>query len=185
MPRPTTRSCSPIHAFKTSRGGRPNSATSREKGYELLRLTLEKAGLAGIAKVVIRPPREHLAVVKPLDGVLMLETMHFADELRDSAELRPPKTALAQKELAMAETLVKTMTAQWEPGKYHDEYRESLLKIIEQKIKTGAKAPTPAKEHGPPKQSKVVDLVELLKQSLQKTSQKKPAHKPHPRLKAA
>src|SRR5512138_200717 len=53
------------------------------KAYVLLKTALEKTGLAGIAKVVIRPPREHLALLKPLDGVLMLETLHFADELRE------------------------------------------------------------------------------------------------------
>src|SRR5947207_12271218 len=110
-----------------------------EKAYELLRTTLEKSGLAGVAKVVIRPPREHLAVVKPLDGVLMLETMHFADEVRDASELIPPKTSVGHKELQMDDTLVKAMSSRWEPEKYRDEYRESLLKIIEQKVKTGAK----------------------------------------------
>jgi DNA end-binding protein Ku len=145
-----------------------------EKAYELLRTTLQKTGLAGIAKVVIRPPREHLAVVKPLDGVLMLETMHFADELLDSEQLQAPKASVGQKELQMAETLVKAMTSGWEPAKYHDEYRESLLKIIEQKVKTGAKKLPPAKGPRQPAQGKIVDLAELLKQSLQKSEQKKP-----------
>jgi DNA end-binding protein Ku len=145
-----------------------------EKAYELLRTTLEKTGLAGIAKVVIRPPREHLAVVKPLDGVLVLETMHFADELRDSSELQPSKASVGQKELQMAETLVKAMTGRWEPGKYHDEYRESLLKIIEQKIRTGAKKLPPSKGPREPAQEKIVDLAQLLKQSLQESAQKKP-----------
>lgn len=146
-----------------------------EKAYELLRTTLEKTGLVGIAKVVIRPPREHLAAVKPLDGVLVLETMHFADELRDSTELKPPKAAVGQKELGMAETLVKAMTGPWEPDKYHDEYRESLLKIIDQKIKTGARKLPPAQGPREPKPGKVVDLAELLKQSLQKSAHKQPA----------
>jgi len=148
-----------------------------EKAYQLLRVTLEKAGLAGIAKVVIRPPREHLAVVKPLDGVLMLETMHFADELRDSAELQPPKASVGQKELTMADTLVKAMTGQWDPGKYRDEYRESLLQIIEQKSKTGGQATAASKKGGQPKQDKIIDLSELLKQSLEQSNQKKPARK--------
>jgi len=61
------------------------------KAYSLLREALEKSGKVGIAKVVIRPPREHLAAVKPLDGGLSLELMHFADELRDPVELQIPK----------------------------------------------------------------------------------------------
>jgi DNA end-binding protein Ku len=138
-----------------------------------LRTTLEKARLAGVAKVVIRPPREHLAVVKPLDGILVLETMHFADELRDSDELRPPKASVGQKELAMAQTLVDAMTAKWDPQKYHDEYRESLLKIIDQKVKAGPKK-LPAAKAPRPQGEKIIDLAELLQQSLQKSAQKKP-----------
>jgi len=135
---------------------------------------LEKSGLAGVAKVVIRPPREHLAVVKPLDGVLMLETMHFADELRDASELKPPKTSVGHKELQMADTLVKAMSSRWEPEKYRDEYRESLLKIIEQKVKTGAKELPASKPSRQPSKEKIIDLAELLQQSLKKSEQKKP-----------
>lgn len=145
-----------------------------EKAYSLLRTALEKSGLAGIAKVVIRPPREHLAVLKPLDGVLVLETMHFADELRDPAEVNPPKTAVGQKELDMAETLVKAMTSRWDPGKYHDEYRESLTKIIDQKIKAGTKHLPAPKRARKPEEKKIIDLAELLQQSLEQSATKKP-----------
>src|SRR5262249_11685639 len=113
-----------------------------------------------------RPPREHLAVVKPLDGVLMLETMHFADELRDPVEVPAPKTAIGEKELDMALELVKAMTAKWEPAKDHDEYRESLMKVIEQKIKSGAKKLPAAKAKAKAPPGKVIDLVALLQQSL-------------------
>ena len=146
------------------------------KAYVLLRTALEKSGLAGVAKVVIRPPREHLALLRPLEGVLLLETMHFADELRDPAELHPAKTDIGEKELKMALSLVETMTGKWEAEKYHDEYRESLMKIIEQKVKAGGrKMPSarPEQTHPP---GKVIDLVALLQESLGKT-QKQPRKK--------
>jgi len=151
------------------------------KAYALLRTVLEKTGLVGIAKVVIRPPREHLAAVKALDGVLTLETMHFADELRDLTELSEmPKTTVAPKELAMAESLLETMTDKWGPTKYHDEYRKNLMKVIEQKVKTGEKK-LPAVKSAQPTKGKVIDLVSLLQQSLGETTkaQKRKRSKQH------
>ena len=153
------------------------------KAYNLLRLVLERKGLVGIAKVVIRPPREHLAAVKALDGVLMLETMHFADELRDPAELDVPKAEPGAKELEMAHSLVKAMAGKWQPEKYHDEYREAVLKLIEQKVKSGAK-PLPAPKGQKAAPDKIIDLAELLKQSLgqsgktqKRTTRHRAAHK--------
>ena len=156
-----------------------------EKAYALLRTVLEKTGLTGIAKVVLRPPREHLAAVKPLDGVLLLETMHYKDELRDSAELAPPKASVGQKELDMAETLVKSMTSRWDSEKYHDEYRESLMKIIEQKVKAGAKHMPVPKRARQPSEKKIIDLAELLQQSLEKSAAKKPRRQRATHRKAA
>src|SRR5262245_33757396 len=109
------------------------------KAYMLLHDALEQTGKAGIAKVVIRPPREHLAVVKPLDGILMLETMHFANELRNPSELDVPKVSAGQKELKMAISLVEGMSDKWKPEKYHDEYHDALMDVIEQKVKAGDK----------------------------------------------
>lgn len=157
------------------------------KAYNLLRSALKKTGLAGLAKVVIRPPREHLAVLTPLDNVLMLATLHFAAELRNPDELQVPKVEVGDKEMKMALSLVEAMGGEWEPEKYTDEYRQGLLEVIEAKAKSGAsKLPAPAKPREGGK--KVIDLVELLQQSLgsaaktrksksprQKPSQKKAA----------
>lgn len=140
------------------------------KAYALLREVLVQTGLAGIAKVVIRPPREHLAIVKPHEDILILETMHFADELRDPAELKPPAATVGQKELAMARTLVESMTGKWEPEKYHDEYRESLMKVIEEKVKAGDRKLPPAKSKQKASPDKVIDLVSLLQESLGATA---------------
>lgn len=156
-------------------------AKSGAKAYSLLRETLEQTGLAGVAKVVIRPPREHLALVKPLNEMLVLETMHFADELRDPSELPLAEASVSAKEMKMALSLVQTMTSEWDPAQYHDEYRDALLKLIEQKAKAGV-TPAPKHERAPAK-GKVIDLVDLLQQSLgktQKTTKKAPRHKvPH------
>ena len=140
------------------------------KAYELLRSALEETGFAGVSKVVIRPPREHLAVVKPSNGVLMLETLHFVDELRKPSEVSVPKGDIGRKELDMALTLVKSMTSKWEPEKYHDEYRERLMEVIERKIKAGGKElPAPKRKAKEEEPGKIIDLVSLLQQSLGQT----------------
>jgi DNA end-binding protein Ku len=136
------------------------------KAYSLLHRVLVESGLAGVAKVVIRPPREHLAILKPQEDILILETMHFADELRDPAELKPPSASVGEKEMKMASTLVESMSGKWEPQKYHDEYREGLMKVIEEKVKSGSKSLQPTKSKGKPSAGKVIDLVSLLQESL-------------------
>jgi len=144
------------------------------KAYVLLKSALEKTGLAGIAKVVIRPPRKHLALLKPIDGLLMLETLHFANELRDAGDLPKPHADIGQKELDMALSLVNTMADDWEPSKYHDEYHDALMKLIEQKIDAGGKG-LPAPKGQPKAPGKIIDLVDLLQESLGKTKKAKPA----------
>jgi len=138
------------------------------KAYLLLKRALEETGLAGIAKVVIRPPLEHLALLKPLNGILMLETLHFADELRDPGELPKPQAEIGEKELTMALSLVQTMTDKWDPTKYHDEYRECLMKEIEEKVRAGGTLPAPKGQPKAPS-GPIIDLVDLLQQSLGKS----------------
>src|ERR1051325_11186906 len=150
------------------------------KAYALLREALERCGKAGVAKVVIRPPREHLAVVKPLDGALSLELLHFADELRDPSELKIPSQSIGQKELDMALSLINNMVGEWQPQKYRDEYREALMEMIEQKIKSRGKKLPAAKKQAGPAESKVIDLVSILQQSIAQAggkSAKTSAHK--------
>lgn len=135
------------------------------KAYVLLREALVQTNKAGVAKLVLRPPRERLALVKPLQNLLVLETMHFADELRDLNELDIPAAEVGRKELDMAISLVNTMSGRWEPAKYHDEYREALLELIEQKVKAGGKAVAGAKSKAP-SATRIVDLVSVLERSL-------------------
>jgi DNA end-binding protein Ku len=134
-----------------------------DKAYALLREALEQSGKVGIAKVVIKT-REHLAAVKPLGKALVLELMHFADELSDPNELNLPSTEPAKKELAMAEQLISSMAEKWEPEKWKDEYREGLMKLIEEKAASPGKEVKGAKV--PRKATNVVDLVAILQQSL-------------------
>ena len=155
------------------------------KAYGILREALERTNKVGIAKVVIKT-REHLAAVKPLGKALVLELMHFADELADPSELSLPANGAGQKELNMAESLVQSMTDKWHPDKFKDEYREALEQLIEQKIKAGGK-PIAGKKAAAAPATKVVDLVSVLQQSLKQAQaeKKKPAKHEARRRKAA
>ncbi len=135
-----------------------------DKAYGLLREALQRSNKVGIAKVVIRT-REHIAALKPLGNALVLELMHFADELADPKDLSLPATDPGKKEMAMAESLIETMSGKWEPEKYKDEYRAALLKLIDEKIAAGGKG-LPAPVTKTLKPTNVVDLVEVLKQSI-------------------
>jgi DNA end-binding protein Ku len=154
-----------------------------EKAYSLLREALEKSGKVGIAKVVIKT-REHLAAVKPMGNALILELMHFPDELADPNELNLPKTEPGKKELAMAEQLINTMSGDWKPEEWKDEYRDALMKLIEEKAAEPHKAPRGAKPVRKP--TNVVDLVAVLQESINsqtkaetKAKPRKPSRKTH------
>ena len=135
-----------------------------DKAYVLLRESLAETGKIAIAKVVIRT-REHLAAVKPQKKGLILELMHFPQELLDTSEFKTPaEKSIRKPELQMAKQLIESMSSKWEPSQYSDEYHDALEKMIEKKIESGGKsAPAPAKKKPP---TNVVDLMSVLKQSL-------------------
>lgn len=138
-----------------------------DKAYVLLRDALQNSGMIAIAKVVIKT-RQHLAAVKPQDKGLMLELMHFADELRDVDEFKlPAEQKAGKKELQMAAALIDSMSAEWKPEEYVDEYRVTLEKVIEEKIEKGDKALPKTARRRPP--SNVIDLVSVLQKSLAET----------------
>jgi len=148
-----------------------------DKAYVLLRDALTESGKIAIATVVIRT-RQHLAAVKPQKKGLMLELMHFPEELLDSSEFKEPVEKTVEKaEMQMAKQLIQSMTSTWNPDQYTDEYHKALEKMIEEKVEHGeeASAPTPKK-----KPSNVVDLVSALQASLQH-SQGKPKSERSPR----
>ena len=145
-----------------------------DKAYALLRDALKDSGEIGIAKVVIKT-RQYLAGVKPKDGVLVLELMHFADELADPGKLHvPKKTEVGKREINMAKSLIDSMSAKWNPEKYRDDYREALMEVIEEKVEAGGKE-IEEKPKKAPKPTKVIDLVSLLQKSLEQTGGKKKA----------
>lgn len=135
-----------------------------DKAYVLLREALRASGKIAIAKVVIKT-RQHLAAVKPQERGLMLELMHFANELVDVDEFKLPKAvSIGKKELQMAESLIESMTDEWKPESLVDDYREGLEKIIETKIEKGDRGkPKPLKRTKP---TNVIDLVSVLQKSL-------------------
>ncbi|MFL6584035.1 MAG: Ku protein [Chthoniobacterales bacterium] len=138
-----------------------------DKAYVLLREALADGKKVGIAKVVIKT-RQYLAGVKALEKGLVLELMHFADELTEVDKLNvPSKLQLGKKETEMARALVNSMSSKWDPQKYHDDYREALLEVIEEKVEAGGKE-IEAKPKKAPTPTKVIDLVAVLQESLNK-----------------
>jgi DNA end-binding protein Ku len=145
-----------------------------DKAYALLRDALKDRGKVGIAKVVIKT-RQYLAGVKPEDGALVLELMHFADELTDPGKLHvPKKTEVGKREMNMAKSLIDSMSSKWNPEKYKDDYREALMEVIEEKVEAGGKE-IEEKPKKAPKPTKVIDLVSVLQKSLEQTGAKKRA----------
>src|SRR3982075_2228060 len=136
-----------------------------EKAYALLHKALSGTGKIGIAKVVIAN-REYLAAVKPDGLFLVLELMHFASEVLTPEELNRPKTELNDKELKMANALIESMSSDWDPQKYRDEYRDAVMEMIEQKAKNKQ---LPAAPVAAPRSTNVVDLVKVLQESINRS----------------
>ena len=140
-----------------------------DKAYALLRDALKDTNKVGVAKVVIKT-RQYLAGVKPEDGALVLELMHFADELADPEKLHvPKKMEVGKREMSMAKSLIDTMSSKWNPEKYKDDYREALMEVIEEKVEAGGKE-IEEKSKKAPRPTKVIDLVSVLQKSLEQTS---------------
>ena len=148
-----------------------------DHAYIILRETLKQSEKAGIARVAFRE-REHLAAVKPHGRALMLDIMHFPEEITPASELELPaeKTSVKEKELKLAEQLVDSMTDKFDPKKYKDTYREELEELIEKKlkgkpvrVKTAKRKPT----------TNVVDITALLQKSLKASGKKTKAATGH------
>jgi DNA end-binding protein Ku len=141
-------------------------ADGAEKAYSLLAKAMQSSGKAAIARFVFRN-KEHLAAIRASDGVLTLTTMRFADEVVPPSELddalpdEQPK--VAKREQEMAEQLIDSLSTEFNPGDYRDEYREQLLSLIEQKAE-GKEIVAPEAEA--PKATKAPDLMAALEQSI-------------------
>ncbi|MGN7388338.1 non-homologous end joining protein Ku [Sporosarcina sp. SAFN-015] len=144
------------------------------KAYALLRKALKESGKIGVAKIIIRS-KEQLAVVRVYKDALLMETIHFPDEVRNVGDVPniPDEDTVVKKELDTALLLVDQLTTAFDPDKYTDEYRTALMELIEEKkagnttvAKTEKKAISP---------SNTTDLMAALQASLDKTKKKKPA----------
>lgn len=144
-----------------------------EKGYVLLRETLKRTRKIGIARVVIRT-REYLAAVMPRGDALMLMLMRYPQELVDASEYKIPEGEASQyrvsgKEIEMAKQLIESMSDEWKPADYRDEFRDRLRKVIEKRMKSkGLVTPPSEEEEEAPENAatNVVDFMSLLQQSL-------------------
>jgi len=141
-------------------------AAGAEKAYSLLASAMEGSGKVAIARFVFRN-KEHLAALRTDGGVLTLTTMRFADEVVAPAELEDvlpaEKPKVAKKEIEMAEKLIDSLTSEFDPTAYRDEYREELMGLIERKAE-GKEILAP--ETAEPEATKAPDLMAALEQSI-------------------
>ncbi len=143
----------------------PNS--KNKKAYVLLREALNNTKKVGVARVIIHT-KEYLSLILPHKNALVLNLIRFKQELRDESQLDLPKSSLktykiSDREVEMALNLIDEMSNTWKPEKYHNEYREALMKWIEAKTKFAQKKKQSIKKITKPE---VIDFVELLKKSL-------------------
>jgi DNA end-binding protein Ku len=147
-------------------------AKGGERAYALLREAIRDSKRIGIAKFILRDA-QHLAAVEVIKDAIVLTVMRFADELVDVAQFNLPSDKdVRRQELDMAKALVNSLAAEWDPGKYTDQYRENLLRIIQGKVKGRKVDLEPGVE---PRQAEVIDLMERLRRSLAQTGGRKGA----------
>jgi DNA end-binding protein Ku len=133
-----------------------------EKPYLLLLRTLERTGLVGIGRFVLRT-KPHLVALRPRDGALGLETLYFGDEVRTSPNIGG-EGDVSERELLMAEQLVGMLATDWDPSRYADTYRQELLRIIEERMPE--EVPVEAEGTTQPGR-RVEELMEALRSSVE------------------
>jgi DNA end-binding protein Ku len=137
-----------------------------EKAYNLLLEAMEKQDKAAIGKVVIRT-KQYLAAIRPLDGVLALSTMRFADEVVATSEVKNGSsskgTSVSKREVDMASQIIDSLTSEWDPKRYHDTYREQVLELLKKKAQ-GKEIVVDEPEE---EQGQVLDLMAALEASLE------------------
>src|SRR5699024_2472539 len=150
----------------------PNEGGS--KAYGLLRAALEDTGKIGIAKMMIRS-KEQLAVIRVYENTIVVETIHYPDEVRSVKDVPnvPENVETAKKELDTAKMLIDQLTTEFNPDKYEDEYRTSLLELIEEKKNEEQTTTTKTK----PAPDNVTNLMDALQESLDKAKKEKPKPK--------
>ncbi|OZM57489.1 Ku protein [Lottiidibacillus patelloidae] len=140
-----------------------------EKPYSLLKKAIEETGKIGIAKITIRS-KQQLAVVRGYKNGLLLETIHWPDEVRNIEHIPnfSEQLEVDERELNMAKTLVEQLTTEFNPDKYTDEYRTGLMDLIESKMKNQEYS-TPHQEP----ETNIIDLMDALQASIDETTPKK------------
>ncbi len=147
-----------------------------KKAYALLLRALEEKGLIAVATITIRK-KEQLCALRPHSGVLVLETLFYADEVRARPDTEVSGTKVTDRELEMASTLIELLRKPFDPKEYHDHYREALEQVIEAKqegreVVTSPEAP----------ETKVIDLADALRRSVEAAKKsakpKTPARRP-------
>jgi DNA end-binding protein Ku len=136
-------------------------ADGADKVYSLLLRAMEDSGLAAIAKYVMRD-KQHLGCLRVRDGVITLEKMYFADEIRPIDEIKPKKARVSKQELEMAQQLIDSFSGAFKLEKYKDTYRDALLEIIKRKRKGEEVHVEPEEE-----KEEVPDLMAALRASVE------------------
>jgi DNA end-binding protein Ku len=166
------------------------------KGYALLRETLKQTGKIGIANVVIRT-RQYVAALIPVDDVIVMNTLRYANELRAVGDVDVPSGTLKavgvkEREVEMARRLVEEMNEAWKPETFHDTYHEDLMALIAKRIKTGRTevVSSPEEEERQPAKGQIIDLMALLKRSVETKGKgrqfdTKHSHRHRPKRKSA
>jgi DNA end-binding protein Ku len=137
------------------------------KPYKLLMTALVDKDVVAVAKIAMRS-REQLCLLRPGDGVIIMETLYYPDEIRKPEVAGVEDIKVDPKELKMAESLVDLLSEDFEPGEFKDEYREKLLEMIEAKAQGKELTEAPV-----PEQTRVIDLMDALKASLDAAKKKK------------
>jgi DNA end-binding protein Ku len=154
-------------------------AEGAEKAYSLFARAMEASGKVAIARFVFRN-KEHLAAIRPADGVLTLTTMRFADEVVPPSELEDvlpsEKPKVAKREVEMAEQLIDSLTRSFDPAAYRDEYREELLAMIERKAEGKDVVAAPVGDERAP--TEAPDLIAALEESIAAVQSKGKTAKP-------
>jgi len=132
-----------------------------EKAYALLFEAMKQTGYLAVAKIAMHN-REHIVLLRPAAQGILMHTMYYRDEIRQSEEFRTDTSLVKPKELEIAKSLIDSLSAEFEPEKYKDDYRENLKALIQAKVEGRETVETPAPERLAP----VVDILEALKMSL-------------------
>jgi DNA end-binding protein Ku len=157
----------PVH-FEKSYYVVPQRGGAAERPYWLLYRAMERAGKVAIGRFVMRT-KEYLVALRPSEHVLMLQTLFYADEVRDPKEMWVPLIAEpGDREMQMAEQLVEMLAGEWAPDRHRDEHRDRLLDLIHSKVDEAVNVPEPQVE---PPTAEVTDLMEALRASVEAAKQ--------------